>query len=346
MKQLSPQYLSTFCMELRLLLRAEIEIGEGLSMLRGEHGDKASKAFSDYFLKSADSKAPLSNALEKAGLFPQYMTETVRLGEASGRLDEALASLSAYYKRRSRLSSCLRSAFLYPLMLFVAMTAVVIVLVTQVMPIFQEIYVQMGAQMSPLASSFLNFGIWLSSTQAILLSALAAFLVVGFSMYFIPPLRRTAVRGFGNHFGDRGIFGRVSSTKFASAMSLAVSSGLDPATSLSLARDVCRGSYGICKKVSVCEKHLESGDSFEQCLSKARIFSERDSRLLAVGKAAGMAGEVIDEIARHSEERIVSELDAKIVRLGPSFVIAACVIVGLTLLSVMLPILGVLSSLS
>lgn len=346
MKQLSPQYLSTFCMELRLLLRAEIEIGKGLTMLHGGHGDKASKALSKLFLKSAESTAPLSKALEESGLFPQYLSETVRLGEVSGRLDEALASLSAYYKRISRLSYCLRSAFLYPLMLFVAMTAVVIVLVTQVMPIFQEIYVQMGTQMSPLAVSLLNFGIWLSSVQAILLFSLAAFLIVGLSMYSIPPVRRTAARGFGDRFGDRGVFGRVSSTKFASAMSLAVSSGLDPSTSLSLARDICRGSYGICKKVYACKEYLENGDSLEQCLSKARIFSERDSRLLALGKSAGMAGEVIEEIARHSEEKIVRELDAKIVRLGPAFVIATSVIVGLTLLSVMLPTIGVLSSLS
>ena len=333
-------------MELRLLLRADLEIGKGLTMLHGKQGDKSEKALSDYFLKSADNKAPLSKALEESGLFPQYLSETVRLGEASGRLDEVLSSLSAYYKRRARLSSCLRSAFLYPLMLFVAMTAVLIVLVTQVMPIFQEIYIQMGTQMSPVAVSFLNFGIWLSSAQAILLLALAAFLVVGLSMYSIPPVRRTAARGFGGRFGDRGVFGRVSSTKFASAMSLAVSSGLDPIESVSLARNVCRGSYGVCQKATACRKYLENGDSFEQCLSKARVFSERDSRLLDLGKSAGMAGEVIEEIARNSEEKIVRELDAKIVKLGPALVIVASVIVGLTLLSVMLPIVGVLSSLS
>ncbi len=346
MKHLSPQYLSSFCMELRLLLRADLEIGEGLKMLHGEHGDKTSKALSEFFLKSVNTQAPLSETLEETGLFPQYLSNTVRLGEASGRLDEALASLSTYYRKRARLSDCLRSAFLFPIMLFVAMMTVVIVLVTQVLPVFREIYVQMGAQMSPLAVSLLNFGIWLSSAQAILLSALAAFLVVGLLMYLIPPARRSAERSFGSHYGEKGVFGRVSSTKFASAMSLAVSSGLDPVEAVCLAQDVCRDSYGICKKASSCRAYLERGESLEQCLSKSRIFSEYDSRLLSLGKSAGSVNEVMEAIARRSEEKVISELDAKLIKLGPALIIAISVAVGLTLISVILPIIGVLSSLS
>jgi len=333
-------------MELRLLLRADLEIGEGLSMLYGEHGDKVSKALAEFFIKSADSKTPLSTTLEETGLFPQYLSNTVRLGEASGKLDEALASLSTYYKRRASLSDCLRSAFLYPILLFVAMMAVIIVLVTQVLPVFREIYAQIGAQMSHLAVSLLNLGIWLSSAQAIILSALAAFLIIGLLMYLIPPARRTAARGLGRRFGDKGVFGRISSTKFASAMSMAVSSGLDPDEALCLAQDVCRGSYGICKKASACREHLENGETLAQCLLKSRIFSERESRLLALGKSTGMAGEVMAELARRSEEKVVSELEAKLIKLGPALVIAISVIVGLTLISVMLPIIGVLSSLS
>lgn len=342
MKKLSPQYLSRFCLELRLLLRAGIEPGEGLDMLCGGHRDRISKVVASSLCRCDKRELPLSEKLLASGLFPQYFTDTVRLGEKSGKLDDALSNLSAYYKRRARLTNGLRGAVTYPLLLFLAMTAVVIVLITQVLPVFDEIYAQLGTQMTGLAVSFLRAGRLLVSLQAVILAALAAFLVTGIAIYLIPPVRRTASRGL----GDKGIFGRVSATKFVSAMSMAVSSGLDPVQAVNLAGDICRASGGMCRKIDRCRQYLERGENLEDCLSKARIFSERDSRLFSLGNSAGSTGEVMEEIAKSCEEKVAEELDAKLKRLGPLMVIAVCIIVGLTLLSVMLPTLGILSSLS
>ncbi len=345
MKALSPKNLSDFCLEIRLLLNAGVSVSEGLAMLGGGNRNKASKSLFNFFCGSTDCEAPLSDRLIASGLFPQYFTDTVQLGEKSGKLDEALLNLSKYYKRRSILSDNLRSAITYPLILFIAMTAVVIVLVTQVLPVFNEIYAQLGTQMTGFAVSLLNAGRWLTAVQTVILSALAVFLVVGIAVYLIPPARRTASRGFDARFGSRGVLGRVSTTKLASAMSIAVSSGLDPIRALDLAESVCHGSSNMCRRIENCREHIEHGENLEDCLTKAHIFSVRESRLISLARTAGSTDEVLREIASETEDKLTYELDARLRGLGPAMLLAVCIVVGLTLLSVMLPTIGILSSL-
>lgn len=346
MNTLSPKELSDFCLEARLLLRAGIEIGEGLDMLTSGHQNKFSKALIDFFRGCTDCDLPLSDKLAASGLFPRYFLDAVRIGELSGKLDETLLNLSKYYKKKENLSESLRSAITYPLILFAAMSAVVIVLITKVLPIFNEIYAQLGTQMSGLAVTLLKAGRWLTAAQLLILSALVIFLFIGIAIYVIPPARRTASRGFDARFGGRGVFGQVSSAKLASAMSVAVSSGLDPIRALDLAENVCYSSDNMRRRIKNCREHIECGESLEECLTKARIFSKRESRLIDLARSTGSTEETMKEIARRSGEKVTLELDTRLRRLGPAMLTAFCIIVGLTLLSVMLPIIGILSSLS
>ncbi|MEA4896207.1 MAG: type II secretion system F family protein [Oscillospiraceae bacterium] len=346
MKTLSPKNLSDFCLELRFLLGAGVDVGEGFVLLSGGRRNKSSKALADYFSACADCDVPLSDRLTASGLFPQYFTETVRLGEKSGRLDETLLSLSKYYEKKSSLSDGLRGAVVYPLTLFVAMAAVVVVLLTRVLPVFNEIYAQLGTQMNGFAVSLLNAGKWLMAAQAVILSAIAVFLTVGLAVYLIPPVRRTASRSLDARFGGRGVLGQISAAKLVSAISVAVSSGLDPVRALDLAESTCSGSVSMCRKIKGCRERLGHGESFEDCMAKARIFSERESRLLSLALSSGGAEEVLKEIARRTGNKVSSELDARLGRLGPAMILAVCAIVGLTLLSVMLPAIGILSSLA
>ncbi len=346
MKRLSSKELSDFCLEARLFLNAGIEIGEGLDLLCAGQHSKSTKALFDFFCGSAGCDLPLSDRLEASGLFPRYFIETVRLGEASDKLDEVLSNLSIYYKKKAGLSNALYGAVFYPILLFAAMSTVLIILVTQVLPIFNEIYAQLGAQMSSLAVSLFYAGRWLTAAQTVILAALAVFLIIGIAVYLISPVRRTVSRGFDARFGGKGLLGQVSSAKLASAMSVAVSSGLEPVRALELAGSTCQNSGSMRRRLKRCREHIECGESLEECLSKARIFSLRESRLISMSNATGSAGDAMKEIARHSGEKVSLELDARLRRLGSAMLIAVCIIVGLTLFSVLLPIIGILSSLS
>lgn len=345
MKELSPQYLSEFCTELALLVRAGVPIGEGLQIMRDDDNDKFSWQLLDNLCKTMESDTLLSCSIRASGCFPSYFLNVICLGEASGKLDEALSSLATFYERRAILAENIKRAIIYPLSLIGLMTAVVVVIVTQVLPIFNSVFNQVGVQMSSTAISLLNFGEWLSSASTVILIIIIALILIGFLIYKIPFTKSAFSRHFEKHFGNRGVLRRISISRFAMAMSMAVSSGLNPEQAVSLAGEVCSSSYNMGKKISQCKEFLEQGNSLEKSLLKSHIFSSRDSRLLALGVKTGSTDTVMSEIARRGEEKTIDELDEALRKVEPTLVIIISIVVGLILFSVMLPLMGIMSSL-
>ena len=177
-----------------------------------------------------------------------------------------------------------------------------------------------------------------------IVAVVAAVLIAAILIYIIPAARRTVANHIGRVFGEKGIFGRVSSFRFAMAMSMAVSSGLNLEQAIPLAGDVCGASAVMKKKLKLCMEYLQQGASLDSCLSKSGIFSKHDSRLLAIGARSGNTDGVMSEIARRGEEKVLSELDNTLSKVEPVLVIIISLMVGLILLSVMLPLMGIMSS--
>ena len=128
--------LSGLTMELSLLLRAGVGVGDALSMLGGEDGYQDLLAG---MAQRADEGAPLSECLRTGGRVPAYVCGLIEVGEETGRTEEALSALSQYYEQRARLDRQVRSALLYPAVMLVLMLVVIGVLLVQVLPIFDDV---------------------------------------------------------------------------------------------------------------------------------------------------------------------------------------------------------------
>ena len=341
MKELTSQYLAEFCSELALLVRSGISAADGLALMRDDDDDRASRALLASLAEAMETRAQLSDALETAGCFPTYFLSTVRLGERTGRLDDTLSSLSTYYERRAWFEENLRKAVSYPLLLIVLMAAVVVVLVTKVLPIFSEVFDQVGAQMSGTATALMHFGAWLSSASAVLLTVLAVLAAAFVLVYNVPALRSAVSGAWMKRHAQKGVGRRIVTSRFAMAMSMAVSAGLDTEEALTLAGEVC----GAPERAETCKTLLAEGKSLEDSLLQTGVFSRRDCRLLALGTRTGNADAVMSEIAERSENEAVGALDDRLRRVEPTLVIVLSVIVGLILFSVMLPLMGIMSSL-
>lgn len=68
------------------------------------------------------------------------------LGEQSGTLEETMASLASYYERQETMLTNIRNALTYPLILLGMLFAILLVLVTQVMPVFEKVLSQLGTK--------------------------------------------------------------------------------------------------------------------------------------------------------------------------------------------------------
>ena len=85
-------------------------------------------------------------AMEKTGVFPEYALHMTEIGEQTGRLDETMEALAAYYQREEEILDAVKSAVTYPVAMLGMLLVIVAVLFIKVMPVFEQVYMQLGAR--------------------------------------------------------------------------------------------------------------------------------------------------------------------------------------------------------
>ena len=343
-KTLANSFLSSFCMNLAMILQAGITLSDGILMLQDDEPDKAGRAVLQSLLDVLDAGAPLSQAFKESGYFPRYMSNMTEIGEKAGRLVETLKALSEHYDRQDQLSASLRNAVMYPVILLVMMVVVVFILIIQVLPIFNDVFNRLGAQMSPLATSLMRFGGWISGASAVIAVVVGAILLIALAAWIVPSIRGGISRLFGSLFGNRGLMANIASSRFVSAMALATASGLDTIEAVDMAASVSGGVKAVNEKHKKCVELLNSGSTLAEAMYKAGIISTRNSRMLSLGGRSGMTETAMADIAARSDRGVRDEIDRLIGKIEPTIVIITSVIVGVILFSVMLPLMGIMTS--
>lgn len=338
-KLISNDDIATLCLELSLLLHAGVSTGDALSLL-AEEGDR--KGMLKAMAEQVDSGETLSAALRDSKAFPLYVCGLVEVGERTGRTEEALAALSQYYEDRVRLNRRVRSALLYPAVMLALMLVVIGVLLVRVLPIFDDVYASLGGRLTGVAAGLLTLGQWLEGVMPMLyiMVAVLALLVLLFSV--VGPLRRGVVSLWQKIHGDKGVSRKLNNAKLAQALAMGMASGLPVEEAVALSANLMEG--GAKKRCESCQKRLENGEALGEALKKSGLLPARQSRLLELGQRSGSGDASMEKIARDLSEEGEAALDAMVSRVEPALVLVCSVLVGLILLSVMLPLMHIMSA--
>ncbi len=336
--------LPVFCRQLYQLFRAGLPLPEGLDLLRQDEGDPAVRSWLDQLCRDTGGGMPLSAALRGTEAFPAYMTDMIAVAEATGRLEDVLLALARHYDRQLRLRAEVRGAVAAPLALFAVMAAVVVLLVTQVLPVFDRVFAQLGASMGAVATGMLALGRTLVRAGAGIGGVLTALALAAVLVCAVTPWRRGFSAWFCRHFGGRGVLGQMAGARFASALSMAVGSGLGMEESVDLAGRLCGGSRELDEKIARCRAALASGDGAAQALTAGGLFPGRECRLLLLAERTGSLPQALEDLAGRQEEAATEKLDRLVGAIEPTVVVVTGLLAGLILVSVMLPLMSLLNT--
>jgi len=336
--------LSALCLELALFLHAGADFGGALSLLAEETDAPQVKARIADMAAEVDEGTPLSDAMEHSGLFPWDVWAMVRVGERTGRTEETLHSLSRYYTRRDAADQQIRSALLYPSLLMLVMLAVIVILLAKVLPIFREVYASLGAEMTGLAGTFLQFGLVLDALlpllcllAGIISCALAAFAV-------LPSLRRKCISAWNRRFGGKGLSARTASARFAQAFSLGIASGLTAEEAVEISADLLSDQPAAQKRCQDCLSRLAEGMNVADALRQSGLFPAAECRLLQLGIQSGNSALAAAELATRLENAAEYALEQRISRIEPLMVGISSLLIGIILLTVMLPLTRIMTA--
>ena len=171
-KLLSNEEIASFCSQAAMLFQAGIPPVEGMAILQSDAQSPEGKAIFEEILTVCRQGESFHKALEATKVFPDYCLHMIALGEESGNLDVCMSSLADYYEKEDAIAGSIRDAVTYPFIMIAMMAAVIVVLVSRVMPIFEQVYIELGSEMTGFAASLLRLGNHLNRYSFIFVSIL------------------------------------------------------------------------------------------------------------------------------------------------------------------------------
>lgn len=327
--------LSFFCNQLAMILSSGISSIEGFTMMMEETENEEEKEILESILSSLNEGKNLHESLTETALFPLYLLQMVKIGEETGKLDDVFSSLSQHYQREDSIKNSVRHALLYPALMTAMMILVILVLLLKVLPIFNQVFIQLGSEMTGFAGVLVSLGNQLSKY---LLPVIALLLLAVFMAFY-----------FGKRYAYRiplikDIYEKIAACRFASGMALSLSSGLNPDLCMELVCDLNEDAV-FAQKLNKCKAYMTEGEDLSKALISARIFSGLYARMASIGSKSGTMDVVMQQIAENYQEEVDNRINQILAVIEPTLVVMISLIVGVILLSVMFPLIGIMSAL-
>lgn len=346
-KNLPPLSLTetaSFCSQTGMILKAGISSIEGISIMLEDAKNPDEKELLTVINDTLMQTGSLYEALKDTGAFPDYMVSMVQIGEQTGKLDEVMGSLSDYYEKEASLAQTIKNAVTYPCIMILMMVAVILVLITKVMPVFNQVFKQLGTEMTGVSKVILNIGLFLNSHWIVAVLIIALLVLLAF--YFIKTKHGQAqfLKISGKLSGTRMISDQIAAYRFSNGMALTLSSGLTPEDCLNLTAGLIPDGR-FQEKVTACREKVSQGEDLCESLLRCGIFSGIYTRMASIASRTGVMDEVMKKIADQYEDEIDSRIAGILAAVEPTLVIILSIIVGLILLSVMLPLMSIMSAL-
>lgn len=342
-KRLSNQEIASFCGQTAMLFQAGIAPVESMHILLNDNTSGEGRQIIETILNTCRQGESFSKALASADVFPDYVLRMIAIGEESGNLDDVMQSLADYYEREDSISDSIRSAVTYPFIMIGIMMLVIFVLLGKVMPIFNQVFIQLGTEMSGLSASLLRLGNSLNRYSLVILLILIVLVLLYFPATKTKAGRRLTRRFLSAFPLTRGFYAKLAAARFAGGMALTISSGMDTFTSLDMVSELTEHK-GMQEKIAACKKSIEDGANFSEALTSSGIFSNLYSRMVAVGFKTGSIDTVMQKIADNYDKETEQKIRSIISILEPTLVIILSLIVGMVLMSVIFPLMGIMSS--
>ena len=336
-RKLSSRQLSEFSKSLSTLLASGVSIVRGLEIIADEEGiSPAAKSLYLEILADLRKGISLSEAMELRRCFPELMLGMIRSGEGSGNIDVVMNRLALHYERESRLKQQVQSTMTYPVVLLVMCILVVIVIVTFILPQFEELFSEMeslpGITEFLMAASDFLVNQWYVALLILFMLGIILRIVSK-----IEKVRRT-IDYIKVHMPVIGKLNRVIYTaRFARTLSSLYSSGMPIAPALQTAGGTVGNLY-VEQQFEKVTGMVRSGVPLSQALKEVDGFLRKLSSTIRVGEESGRLDVMLDSIAMTMEQEAEEATKRLVTLLEPVLICVMALLVGFIIVAVMLPI--------
>jgi type IV pilus assembly protein PilC len=318
------------------MINSGISIMQSLNMLLEKADSLKAKRIYRNIYEEVQKGNSLSAAMQnQEGVFPDLLINMIASGELGGTLDKSLMRMAVHYEKEAKIRNKVRSASIYPAVLGVFSVAVVLGLVTFVLPSITSMF--RTDQIPWTTSVMLGISDFILNNW-LFIGIFIILLVAGFVLL----LKVYSVRLRWDKFKVfMPLIGRLNQTIYsaraARAMSSLYSSGVQILDILETTGRVIDNVY-LAEMFNHIIDKVSRGELISKAIAETNSFDPMLSSMIYVGEETGAIGEILDSTANYFDDEAESAIQRMIALIEPIMIIVLGFIIGFIIISIIQPI--------
>lgn len=320
-------------LQLAALLKSGIPMDEALgSLAQSAENPKMRKALARVQVRLREGES-LSGSLTEDSIFPPMLVRMVSAGEESGQPGVILERYATFLQDELEHRRALQSALAYPVVLITMSLCLLVALVTFLTPVIQEMYASTGSELPTMTQYMVALGNFFR--QWGLVSAVTAAIIIFLTIRSIPTQLKDRWKLNAPLLGRMVRAGLLS--RWARTFALLQSSGVPLVRSLQMSREVVENE-ALDRELRGVENSVERGDGLTNSLARVSLIPPLLQQFLRTGEKTGNLEEMLTSAAAFYERELVRRRQGMIRWLEPGLILFMGLIVGLLVVSALLPL--------
>ncbi len=347
-KVVNAKGLTIFTRQLATLIQAGLPLLRSLEVLARQEKNPGFKYVVEQLSENVRAGNTFSDGLaQNPKIFDRLYVNMIRAGEAGGVLDVVLNRLSRFMEKSLAIRGKIKAAMVYPIIVLFVALVILIGLLIFVVPQFEEIFEDMldGAALPVLTQWVLNASDFVKNNFLVTLGIFAA-VYISFKL-----LKKTEK---GGRIVDQmllnmppvgDLFRKAAIARFSRTFGTLLSSGVPILQCLIITRETI-GNAVLQDAIDKVHDRVKEGDSVSAPLEQTKVFPTMVTSMIDVGEETGELPEMLNRVADTYDEEVDNAVAALTSIIEPIMIVILAVIVGVIVIALFLPIIGVIEELS
>lgn len=335
-----PKDLVKFIRQFATMIDAGLPLVQCLDILSSQEPNPVFKAALVDIKQTVEQGATFSDALKRhPKIFDDLFVNLVHAGEVGGILDTILNRLALYIEKNVKLKRQVRGALTYPIAVIFIMIAVMIVLMTFVIPAFENMFAEFGAKdaLPKLTQIVIAVSNAFVSYLPLIALVSGAVTFAGIRFYRTPGGKRWVHKWLLKLPVIGPVLQKITVARFARTMGTLLSSGVPILDSIAIVAK-SSGNVVVEEGLMYARERIAEGRNLADPLAEVAVFPGMVVQMVAVGEQTGALDAMLTKIADFYEDETDVAVAALTSLIEPALMVMVGSMVGIVLVAMYLPI--------
>lgn len=337
--------LAVFCRQFASITRAGVTIIQTLNMLAEQTENvKMQKALQAVRADVEKGESFADSLAKHDNVFPELLVQMARAGEASGSLETAMERMAIQFEKSAKTQALVKKAMIYPIVVACVAVAVVIVMLTFVIPRYIEMFEQLDTELPGITLAVIAMSDFVKNYWFILIPAVIAIVFV---------FKTWSKTGSGKHVlgklalkipAIKNLVVKSASAQMARTLSTLLTAGVPLIEAVDIVADTM-GNIWFKEALKESVDQIMIGVPLSQPLQTSGLFPPMVYHMIRIGEEAGSTEEMLNKLADYYEEEVEMAVQSLMAAMEPMIIIVLACIVGVLIGAVMAPMVNMYAAL-